>query len=145
MAIDRGTDTITLDVGVPIAIEERWGGGVLFKYREGRIHNCGIQNLRGESDYDPSVTSDIFTNIDVVNRGDGDAPLKPPGEFNESVSPTLARTLWSTRGEFPEASWLGGLDRSARRITCGARSTAASNVSALPAHSARTGETRLSG
>ena len=36
VAIDRGTDTITLDVGVPIAIEERWGGGVLFKYREGR-------------------------------------------------------------------------------------------------------------
>ena len=65
MAIDRGTDTITLDVGVPIAIEERWGGGVLFKYREGRIHNCGILNLRGESDFDPSVTSDIFTNIDV--------------------------------------------------------------------------------
>ena len=78
VAIDRGTDTITLDVGVPIAIEERWGGGVLFKYREGRIHNCGIQNLRGESDYDPSVTSDIFTNIDVVNRGDGDKPLKTP-------------------------------------------------------------------
>ena len=65
------------------------------------------------------------------------------------ASPTLARTLWSTSGEFPEASCgLGGLDRSARRITCGARSTAASNVSALPAvpaHSARTGETRLSG
>ena len=36
VAIDRGTDTITLDVGVPIAIEERWGGGVLFKYDEGR-------------------------------------------------------------------------------------------------------------
>ena len=36
VAIDRGTDTVTLDVGVPIAIEERWGGGVLFKYREGR-------------------------------------------------------------------------------------------------------------
>ena len=36
VAIDRGTDTITLDVGVPIAIEERWGGGVLFKYRECR-------------------------------------------------------------------------------------------------------------
>ena len=49
VGIDRGAGVLTLDVGVPIAVEERWGGGVVFKYEERRIAQVAVQNLRGTS------------------------------------------------------------------------------------------------
>ena len=48
-------------------------------------------NLRtGESDYDASVTSDVFKNMDGP-RGtwtENDKPLPTPGEFSESIGGT---------------------------------------------------------
>ncbi|MGF1586953.1 MAG: T9SS type A sorting domain-containing protein [Bacteroidales bacterium] len=41
---------IFLDGALPTAIEQEWGGGYLYKYNdEGRIHNVGIEELRGIS------------------------------------------------------------------------------------------------
>lgn len=61
-------DRITVDIPLPVAIETRWGGGELVKFTdEGRISQVGVENLRGESDYDPSVRTDKFGNMDRPN------------------------------------------------------------------------------
>ena len=58
-------DTITLDVGLVISIEERWGGGEVVACEEsGRIFNVGVEDLRGVSEFDPSIVTDRFTNMD---------------------------------------------------------------------------------
>lgn len=50
-------DRITLDAPITCAIEKRWGGGEVAAYRESRIERCGVESLRGVSDFDRSVTA----------------------------------------------------------------------------------------
>lgn len=50
-------DTVTLDAPVVCAIDPRWGGGELRAARDTRIGQSAVENLRGESDYDASVTA----------------------------------------------------------------------------------------
>jgi hypothetical protein len=44
---------IFLNAGLPTSIDQRWGGGRVYKYYgiTGRINNVGIENIRGISDY----------------------------------------------------------------------------------------------
>ena len=43
---------VTVDAPLTCAIEQRWGGGSIRKYTwSGRIQNCGVESIRGESDY----------------------------------------------------------------------------------------------
>jgi hypothetical protein len=54
--IDAQHNLITIDAPLTDALESRYGGGTIFKYSfPGRIHNVGVENLRGVSDYDPTV------------------------------------------------------------------------------------------
>ncbi len=55
MIVDVKGNTITIDAPIFCAIETRWGGGELVKYNDTRIEQAGIENLRGESEYNPSV------------------------------------------------------------------------------------------
>lgn len=74
-------NTITLDAPIFCAIETRWGGGELVKCADqGRISQVGIENLRGISEYDPSVRTTVYGNID---RGswDGVPPLYHGEEY----------------------------------------------------------------
>ena len=49
---------IILDAPLTCAIEAQYGGGTIRKYTwSGRINNVGIEDIRGVSDFDPSVTS----------------------------------------------------------------------------------------
>ena len=65
-------NTITIDAPVLCAIETRWGGGEIVKYDDhGRIEQVGVENLRGISEYDPSVRMTAYGNID---RGSWDDP-----------------------------------------------------------------------
>lgn len=49
---------ITLDAPIACAIEQAWGGGELVKYADdGRIERVGVENLRGESEFDKSVVA----------------------------------------------------------------------------------------
>jgi hypothetical protein len=48
-------DRVTVDAPITCAIEARWGGGALVPYTESRIFRCGVENLRGVSDFDRSV------------------------------------------------------------------------------------------
>lgn len=51
-------DHITIDAPVFCAIEQRWGGGEIIAFDDsGRISGCGIENLRGISSFDKSVTA----------------------------------------------------------------------------------------
>ena len=48
---------VTLDAPLVCAIDRRWGGGQIARYQEGgRIEQVGIENLRGDSEFDASVT-----------------------------------------------------------------------------------------
>ena len=59
---------VTVDVPIFCAIEQRWGGGELIKYTEtGRIENVGIENLRAVSEFDPSVRTRDYGNMDRNN------------------------------------------------------------------------------
>lgn len=65
-------NTITIDAPIFTAIETRWGGGDVVKYSDtGRIEQVGIENLRGVSEYDPSVRMKAYGNMD---RGSFDGP-----------------------------------------------------------------------
>jgi hypothetical protein len=74
-------NTITLDAPIFCAIETRWGGGEIVKCNDqGRIVNVGIENLRGISEYDPTVRTTVYGNID---RGsyDGKGPIYKGEEY----------------------------------------------------------------
>jgi hypothetical protein len=65
-------NTITIDAPLFTAIETRWGGGEIIKYIDtGRIEQVGIENLRGVSEYDPSIRMKAYGNMD---RGSFDGP-----------------------------------------------------------------------
>ncbi len=56
---------VTVDAPLTCAIETPWGGGEVIPYTDpGRISQVGIENLRGESDFDPAVRRSDFGNID---------------------------------------------------------------------------------
>ncbi|MBN1292192.1 MAG: hypothetical protein JXB48_10165 [Candidatus Latescibacteria bacterium] len=56
---------VTIDAPIVCAIENRWGGGELVKYTDKeRISQVGIENLRGLSDFDVSVRTKEYGNID---------------------------------------------------------------------------------
>ena len=66
-------NTITVDAPVLCAVDERWGGGEIYKYDDkGRIENVGVENLRGISEYDPSVRITSYGNMDRGNWDDPD-------------------------------------------------------------------------
>jgi hypothetical protein len=51
-------DRLTIDAPVFCAIEERWGGGEIIAFDDsGRIRESGVENLRGISSFDKSVTA----------------------------------------------------------------------------------------
>ena len=61
-------NTITVDVPITCAIEKRWGGGEVIKYDDpGRIEHVGVENLRGVSEFDPSVRTRDYGNMDRQN------------------------------------------------------------------------------
>lgn len=70
---------ITVDAPICCAMEQRWGGGEVVKYQDGRIEQVGIENLRGESAFDPTVKKGEGTKAypadenhatDVISFGD---------------------------------------------------------------------------
>jgi hypothetical protein len=58
-------DTITVDIGLVVSIEERWGGGEVVACEDSsRIFNVGVEDLRGISEFDASIVTTRFTNMD---------------------------------------------------------------------------------
>jgi hypothetical protein len=54
--IDAQHNLITIDAPLTDALEQKYGGGTIFKYDfPGRIDHLGVENLSGFSDFDPTV------------------------------------------------------------------------------------------
>jgi hypothetical protein len=68
MVTDVQGNTITVDAPITCAIEQRWGGGEVMKYEDpGRIENVGVENLRAMSEFDPTVRTRQYGNMDRQN------------------------------------------------------------------------------
>jgi hypothetical protein len=58
-------NSITFDAPITCAIEKKWGGGLVMNSSDpGRISNVGVENLRGLSEFDPSVRTANYGNMD---------------------------------------------------------------------------------
>jgi hypothetical protein len=63
--VDVQDTTIVLDAPITCAIERRWGGGLVMAASDaGRITNVGVENLRGVSQFDPTVRTRTYGNMD---------------------------------------------------------------------------------
>jgi hypothetical protein len=68
LVTDVQGNTITIDAPLTCAIEKRWGGGDVTTYEEaGRIEQVGVENLRAMSEFDPSVRTTEYGNMDRQN------------------------------------------------------------------------------
>ncbi len=92
-------NTITIDAPIFTAIDARWGGGELLKYNDNRIENVGIENLRGISDYDPTVRTTTYGNMDrdkleKENQYQGEAYYSDENHYFNFISFTNAKNAW---------------------------------------------------
>jgi hypothetical protein len=63
-------NTIVVDAPIFTAVETRWGGGDIVKYNDERIENAGVENLRGISEYNPTVRQVAYGNMHVETTTD---------------------------------------------------------------------------
>ena len=92
-------NTITVDAPVFTAIESRWGGGEIFKYNDKRIDQVGIENLRGISEYNPSVRTRAYGNMDRDNLGSGfqyqgEEYFSDENHYSNFINITNAQNVW---------------------------------------------------
>jgi hypothetical protein len=65
VVVDVQNNTVTVDAPLTCAIEKRWGGGEIVRYDDpGRIAHVGIENLRAISEFDPTVRTRAYGNMD---------------------------------------------------------------------------------
>ena len=66
--VDVQGNTITVDAPFTCAIDARWGGGDITPYDDpGRIEQVGVENVRGLSEFDPTVRTTEYGNMDRPN------------------------------------------------------------------------------
>jgi hypothetical protein len=91
---------ITIDAPVFTAIETRWGGGEIVKYDDSRIEQVGIENLRGVSEYDPSVRTKAYGNMDRPSFDDPDIRYEGEEYFSDEnhyfnfINISNAKNVW---------------------------------------------------
>jgi hypothetical protein len=69
--IDAQNNLITIDAPLTDALEQKYGGGTIFKYSfPGRIDHVGVENLSGFSDFDPTVRDKSTVNGNQGNPTD---------------------------------------------------------------------------
>jgi hypothetical protein len=92
-------NTVTVDAPIFTAIDSRWGGGELLKYNENRIEQSGIENLRGISDYNPTVRTTTYSNMDRDKMAkeyqyQGDEYYSDENHYYNFVSFTNVKNAW---------------------------------------------------
>jgi hypothetical protein len=97
--ININVNTITVDAPIFTAIDSRWGGGELLKYNDNRIEQSGIENLRGISDYNPTVRTTTYGNMDrdklkKENQYQGDEYYSDENHYYNFISFTNAKNAW---------------------------------------------------
>ncbi len=92
-------NTITIDAPIFTAIEKPWGGGEIMKYSDERIEQVGIENLRGVSEYDPSVRTRNYGNMDRDKldpkfQYQGDEYFSDENHYFNFINITNAKNVW---------------------------------------------------
>ena len=91
---------ITIDAPIFTAIDTRWGGGEILKYNDdGRIDQVGIENLRGISEYDPSIRTKNYGNmnrdkLDPKFQYQGDEYFSDENHYFNFINITNAKNSW---------------------------------------------------
>jgi hypothetical protein len=68
LVVDVQGNTITIDAPLTCAIDKRWGGGDIATYDDpGRLEQVGVENLRAMSEFDPTVRTTEYGNMDRPN------------------------------------------------------------------------------
>ena len=92
-------NTMTVDAPIFTAIETRWGGGEIYKYVDERIEQVGVENLRGISEYDPTVRAKNYGNmdrdkLDAKYRYEGDEYFSDENHYFNFINVTNAKNVW---------------------------------------------------
>ena len=90
---------ITVDAPIFTAVDTQWGGGELLKYNDERIENSGVENLRGISEYDPSVRTTAYGNMDRDDLGrefqyQGNEYYSDENHLSSLVVISNAKNIW---------------------------------------------------
>ena len=86
-------NTITVDAPIFTAIETRWGGGDITKYTDERIEQVGIENLRGISEYNPTVRTKSYGNMDRPGY-EGEEYFSDENHYSNFINITNAKNVW---------------------------------------------------
>ena len=97
--VDIKGNTITTDVTIFTAVDTRWGGGEILKYNDERIEQAGVENLRGVSEYDPSVRTTTYGNMDRDKVGPkfpyhGDEYFSDENHISNFIVISNAKNVW---------------------------------------------------
>lgn len=91
---------VTVDGPIFTAIDARWGGGEILRYTdEERISQVGIENLRGISEYDPSVRTRNYGNMDRDKldpkfQYQGDEYFSDENHYFNFINISNAKNVW---------------------------------------------------
>lgn len=100
IVVDVKGNTITIDAPIFTAIESRWGGGEILKYNDERIEHTGVENLRGVSEFDPSVRTSAYGNMDRSSfddpktRYEGEEYFSDENHYFNFINISNARNAW---------------------------------------------------
>jgi hypothetical protein len=97
--VDIKKNTVIIDAPIFCAIETRWGGGELLKYTDERIEQVGLENLRGVSEYDPTVRTKTYGNIDRDKldpkfQYQGDEYFSDESHYFNFINISNAKNVW---------------------------------------------------
>lgn len=92
-------NTITVDATVFTAIETKWGGGDIVKYNDKRIEQVAVENLRGVSEYDPTVRQRNYGNmdrdkLDPKYQYQGDEYFSDENHYSNFISFSNSKNGW---------------------------------------------------
>ncbi|MEO8315098.1 MAG: hypothetical protein ABI645_09910 [Pseudomonadota bacterium] len=87
-------NTITLDAPITCAIEKKWGGGfVMTSSDPGRISNVGVENVRGISEFDPTVRQAGYGNMDRPDYT-GEEYYSDENHYRDFISFDNSKSTW---------------------------------------------------
>ena len=93
-------NTIVVDAPIFTAVETRWGGGDIVKYNDERIENAGVENLRGISEYNPTVRQVAYGNMhvetttDPITRYEGNEYFSDENHVSNFIIISNAKNVW---------------------------------------------------
>jgi hypothetical protein len=93
-------NTIVVDAPIFTAVETRWGGGDIVKYNDERIEQSGVENLRGISEYNPTVRQVAYGNMNVETttdpktRYEGNEYFSDENHVSNFIIISNAKNIW---------------------------------------------------